>query len=160
MEYDVLASGYDELYREEQVEKLEFVKKKIKIKERDRLLDVGCGTGISTNFFKCESVGVDASVEMVKKGKGNLLVADAEALPFKDHVFDVVLCVTAMHNFNDHKKAFFEMKRVLRYKGNIVLTILKKAGKHEEIVSFLKEQGKFKEYTLQKDTILILAEEE
>ena len=47
--YNKIAKSYNELHKEEQIKKLEIIKKNIKI--IPPLLDVGCGTGISTNYF-------------------------------------------------------------------------------------------------------------
>ena len=57
--YNNIAKSYNELHGEEQIKKLDIIKKNIKI--ISPLLDVGCGTGISTNYFNVESVGVDNS---------------------------------------------------------------------------------------------------
>lgn len=152
--YDEIAEGYNELHGEEQVEKLKVIKSKIGVRETDLLLDVGCGTGISTNFFKCQSVGIDPSFEMIKQGRGNLIVANAENLPFKDESFDIILSVTAIHNFNDYKKAIQEMKRVIKPKGRIIITILKKAKKAEEMKGDL-ERSAFRTFESRKDFILI-----
>ena len=47
--YSEIASSYNELYKDEQIKKLSMIKRNIKI--APVLLDVGCGTGISTNYF-------------------------------------------------------------------------------------------------------------
>ena len=153
MDYESIAEGYNELYEEEQVEKLEEIKKRIKVKESDLLLDVGCGTGISTNFFKCKSVGIDPSREMIKRGKGILVEAEAEHLPFKSNSFNIVLSVTALQNFKDYKKGVEEMERVS--KGKIIITVLKKAIKIREIEEFLLRKS-FKKEELKKDFLFIL----
>ena len=64
--YNKIASGYNELYEEEQLKKLKNIKDNIKVNITDKLLDIGCGTGISTNYFKCKSTGIDNSKEMIK----------------------------------------------------------------------------------------------
>ena len=83
--YRHISKSYNELYREEQLNKLKIIKENIKI--IPPLLDIGCGTGISTDFFKVKSVGVDNCREMLKEGNKNLIHADAENLPFKDKLF-------------------------------------------------------------------------
>ncbi|MCK5660456.1 MAG: methyltransferase domain-containing protein [Methanosarcinales archaeon] len=56
-------------------------------------------------------------------GLGNIefLLSDVESLPFEDNTFDIVTCRFAFHHFPDPKKALFEMKRVCKDKGCIVL---------------------------------------
>ena len=84
MKYSVIAPSYNELYREEQLNKLKIIKKHLNVKPSDKLLDIGCGTGVSTNFFKCKTYGIDPCKEMIEKGTKNLQVAEAESLPFQD----------------------------------------------------------------------------
>lgn len=149
MDYKDIYRGYDELYKQEQLEKLNIVKKYINVKKEDLLLDVGCGTGISTNFFDCKSIGVDSCFEMLNNG----ICAKAENLPFKDNVFDVILSITAIHNFNNAEKSINEIKRVC--KGKIVITLLKKAKKFKEIKALLNQRFKFMEIDSNKDLIFI-----
>ncbi|MFA4886650.1 MAG: class I SAM-dependent methyltransferase [Candidatus Nanoarchaeia archaeon] len=152
MDYSLIAKGYNELYEEEQLEKLNFIKTLLKVKKTDKLLDVGCGTGISTNYFKCKAIGVDPSSEMIKLSKGDLRVACAESLPFKDQSFDIVISITAIQNFTNIKKAVKEMKRVLKPKGKLIITILKRSKKVSEIKLLLKE---FKVYEIEKDLVFM-----
>ncbi len=154
MDYQLIAKSYNELYSEEQLEKLKIISKHLKVKEKDKLLDIGCGTGISTNYFKCNSIGIDSCKELIEQGK-NLILGEAEILPFKDKEFDIILCITAIHNFNNYKKAIKEMKRVIKDKGKIAITILKKSSKFNEIKEELNKNFKFKEYDHRLDLILI-----
>lgn len=67
-----------------------------------RVLDIGVGTGLLEEMMDCKSdlqvVGVDISLEMVKIAKrkkiaclDDVVLADAEYLPFSDERFDLVL---------------------------------------------------------------------
>jgi len=123
--YSQLAKGYEELYKEEQEEKLAILVKYLKVKKTDLLLDVGCGTGISTQYFPCKSVGIDPCKEMRAQGKGNLKEGSAENIPFPDKTFDVVISITALHHA-DLTKALQEIKRVAKPNAQIALTLLKK----------------------------------
>ncbi|MBU0461260.1 MAG: methyltransferase domain-containing protein, partial [Nanoarchaeota archaeon] len=127
--YDEIAKGYDNLHKAEQLRKLEIIKENLKIKKNDFLLDVGCGTGISTEFWDCKKIGIDPSVELLKqnldKKNSFYLEGKAEDLPFKSHLFDVVISVTAIHNFKDYRKGLREIKRV--GEKRFALTLLKKA---------------------------------
>lgn len=132
--YDKIAKGYDELYSEEQLEKLKKIKKYVK---KGSLLDVGAGTGISTKFFEdiCDCTALDPSKDMLKHYKGKKFVGKAEKLPFKDKTFDNVISVTALHHC-DVDKAIKEMLRVVKKDGVVIVTILKKSGirlKYKEI---------------------------
>jgi len=135
--YDGISKGYDELHEEEQMNKLSIIKNSIRISKNARLLDVGCGTGISSRFG-CSVVGVDSSIGLIKLNKNShKIVGFAESLPFKDKSFDYVLSVTAMHNFKNIKKSINEMKRV--GKGNFVFSVLRKSGKFGYIKKMIEE---------------------
>ena len=142
------------MYEKEQLKKLELISKIIKVKKTDKLLDIGCGTAISTNYFKCLSIGIDPSFNMLKLGKGNRVNAFAEYLPFKDKSFDIILAVTSIHNFSNINKAINEIKRVSNDNARIVITLLRKSNKFDEIKSKLLNNFKFKQMEEEKDVIL------
>ena len=53
--------------------------------------------------------------------------APAQELPFEDSSFDAVTCVMAAHHFpgyHEKRRAFSEMRRVLRHGGRIVIVDL------------------------------------
>ena len=98
--YTEISSGYEELHKEEQLKKLRIIKDNLILSKNARILDVGCGPCWSAEFFE-NVVGVDPAFELLHRNKKvKTIQARAEALPFKDHCFDVVLCVTAVHHFD------------------------------------------------------------
>ena len=141
--YDSIAEGYDTLHGEEQEKKLAIIKDELAknhdihefITPADHLLDVGCGTGISTVFFDCtRRVGIDPSPKLIERaasGASSYQVGYAEKLPFRDHEFDVIISITAIQNFYDIKKGLAEIKRV--GKDRFILTFLKRSPKCERI---------------------------
>ena len=151
--YNYLAKNYNELHEEEQLKKLKIIKENIIIKEP--LLDVGCGIGISTNYFNVKSIGIDNNKEMLKQGSKNLIYAEAENLPFKDNSFNTVISVTAFHNFKNMEKALKEIKRVSK-NNNIAISFLKKSKKLEEFKTLLKKYFNFKEIEEDKDIIFVV----
>ncbi len=100
----------------------------------DRSLEIGAGTGyFSLNLLQAGVVGeatcTDISPGMVSTLAGNaerlgLSVrtarADAEALPFADASFDLVLGHAVLHHLPNLRRAFAEFHRVLRPGGRIV----------------------------------------
>ncbi len=141
--YDSIASGYDELHKDEQIQKLAFAISKLDPsflpKKSDKLLDVGCGSGISTAPWDCFCVGIDPSIELVRIAKKNypadhFFVAAAENLPFPSDSFDFVISLTAIHNFSDIKKGLLEIRRV--GKKHFILTALRKS-KHVDVIQKL-----------------------
>lgn len=152
--YNKIAKSYNELYKEEQIKKLEIIKKNIKI--IPPLLDIGCGTGISTNYFDVLSIGIDNSKEMIKQSKeGNLIYGQAEKLPFPDKSFNTIISVTSFHNFKNMEKALLEIKRVSSNK-NIAITFLRKSKKLNEFRKLLKKYFRFKEVDCYNDILFIV----
>ncbi len=139
--YNTIAQGYDRLHEQEQLRKLEIIKKELKITPQTKLLDVGCGTGISS-WFDCIVTGIDPSEELLKIArkkhpKATFIQASAEKLPFPDHSFDVVISLTAIQNFSDIEKGIQEMKRV--GKKQFAISYLKKSSKAEHIETIIKQ---------------------
>lgn len=96
------------------------------------VLDVGCGTGMLSErllgaFPSCHLAGVDLSPAMVERararlaGRAEVREADAERLPFHDGAFDLVVCNDSFHHYPDPDRAAFQMWRVLRKGGALVL---------------------------------------
>ncbi len=165
--YGSIAKGYDNLHKEEQMKKVKIIAKHIKPKSTERsegrlrapaikapLLDIGAGTGISTEFFKVDSIALEPSKEMLRQYKGKKAVGKAEALPFKDNTFNTIISVTALHHTNI-EKAIKEIKRVSKKGCVYAFTILKKAGNAEKIRRLLKENFKLKEIEEEKDWVLV-----
>lgn len=91
----------------------------LQLEARERILDVGCGTGIFTRVLADESsaevVGVDADVALlgVAREHGTSVVSgDALRLPFADDSFDVVVCQALLINLPDPTDALTEFARV------------------------------------------------
>ena len=146
--YNEIAQGYDELYYEEQLKKLNLLKKHFKFK--GKILDIGAGTGIISKHFK-NVTSTDPSEQMLKQAKGKTVVTKAESLPFKDHSFDTVVSLTVLHHC-DIDLAIKEIKRV--GKDNFAFTILKKSKHFKKIVTKLKHNFKLKEIDEGKDLLL------
>ena len=137
--YNQVSKGYDELYGEEQQKKLNIIKDYLKIKNDDLLLDVGCGTGISSRF-DCRVIGVDPSIGLLKQNRKFKINSKAENLPFKDNAFNFVVSITAIHNFSNIEKSLEEINRVGR--NEFVFSVLKKSGKFNEIRNLIKTKFK------------------
>lgn len=92
-----------------------------------RLLEVGCGAGGLASFFRHERhFGVDISTVALVAARANGLnvaTAEGERLPFKDGLFDVVVCCEVMEHLDDPERTLREIGRVTRPGGLIVLTM-------------------------------------
>lgn len=158
--YDEIAKNYDELHKEEQLEKIKIVFDLDLVKPKDKLLDVGCGTGFSLDCFECsEAIGIDPSKKLVEqyKGKQKIIVGNGENLPFKNNGFDVVISFTAIQNFDDVEKGLKEIKRVGNNK--FALTFLKKSTKAkiiEDLIRKIFSEFKIEKIEEEKDFIFIV----
>ena len=94
----------------------------------NKVLDLGCGTGvilkgISSINSDVELFGLDLSENMIAKATqrlgttATLSVGDAENLPYADNTFDLVCCVESFHHYPNPKKALSEINRVLKNGG-------------------------------------------
>jgi ubiquinone/menaquinone biosynthesis C-methylase UbiE len=163
--YNEISQGYEELYKEEQIKKLNFIKEfleklNIKIKETDKVLDVGCGTGLTTRAWPSKNrIGIDPAEKLIEKAKqkdknSNYVIAPAENIPFKANTFDVVVSITAIQNFQDIKKGLIEIKRVS--KNLIILSFLKKSEKKEFILNLIKSLFKIKDIIEEDNDIIVI----
>jgi len=90
------------------------------------ILDVGCGTGFSTEILKEEGynvVGVDRAKKMVAKAKErgvDALVADMHTLPFPNGSFDAIVSISTIQWSQDYRVLAREFRRVLKAKGKVV----------------------------------------
>jgi ubiquinone/menaquinone biosynthesis C-methylase UbiE len=106
----------------------EFVKKIAK--KGDRILDVGCGTGIvMEKADRYGSVyGLDYSKEALafcrKRGLSNLTLGSVMSLPYEDDEFDLVLCLDVLYHkgISDDRQALRELFRVIKPGGHLLIT--------------------------------------
>jgi ubiquinone/menaquinone biosynthesis C-methylase UbiE len=111
----------------------------------ERVLDVGCGTGIAARRAARlvgaagRTVGLDASGGMLAVARiaaiRDRLAIDwtegrAETLPFSDGEFDLVVCQYALMFFADPAAALSEMRRVLTDGGRAVLGVWQGLARH------------------------------
>ncbi len=140
MNFDEIASDYDAWYQTPLGTYANRLEKKLifelaEQKSGETVLDIGCGTGnysIELASMCLKVVGIDPSANMLKiarekaeKGRLDIefILGIAESLPFNDNQFDIVLLVTTFE-FLDPEKTIFEMKRVLKKDGRIILGVL------------------------------------
>lgn len=106
--------------------------------KRLRILDVGCGTGFPTTEIaerscrNCKIIGLDpweAAIERAKEKTeawniDNLefLVGKAEAMPFKDKYFDLIVSNNGLNNTQDPLQALKECHRVSRPNSTLLFT--------------------------------------
>jgi ubiquinone/menaquinone biosynthesis C-methylase UbiE len=110
----------------------------LELNSADRVLDLGCGTGVLTRMIADRldskvggvSVGIDAAAKMIlvagkKRGSGNCRfeVMAAEDLSFEDQSFDAVVSSLFFHHvpLDLKEKALSESFRILRPGGRLII---------------------------------------
>ncbi len=149
--YSKLVKGYDNLYRDEQLNKLKIIKKNLKV--NGLILDIGAGTGYSKLFFD-NIVLLDPTFDMIKKVNGFKVVGQAEFLPFKDNSFDAIIAVTSLHH-TDIDKTIKEIKRIAKDNCSFAFSLLKSSSKTKKIKERLKKEFSLIGIQEKKDLIFV-----
>lgn len=108
--------------------------------EKDTVLDIATGTGqVAKRFHRRVGAlyGVDICQEMALQNKflDQLVYSNAEKMPFKDEMFDLVICRQGLQ-FMELFKAVAEIWRVLRPGGRVVLAHLTSYGEGDRLETF------------------------
>jgi ubiquinone/menaquinone biosynthesis C-methylase UbiE len=128
--YDTVAELYGRVHAPRFAEAAQDLVRALAVVERDRVLDVGTGTGVgveaATNVG-ASALGVDRSVAMLSVGQRHqpelrLLAAQVLDLPFRDRTFDVVMGNFVLAHFVKVETALFDVRRVLRPAGRVGFT--------------------------------------
>lgn len=126
--FNALSKEYAQARTGYPYEVLSYLKSFLKNK-RNRILDLGCGTGISSRQLatpETSIVGCDKAFAMVAEAQKQLhknicyIAGETEYLPFPKHLFDAVTCFSSFHWFAT-KSAGAEIKRVLKKEGFIFI---------------------------------------
>lgn len=114
-------------------------------KHGERVLDVGCGTGIVARQV-ASRLGVGSAVTGLDSSPNMLAVArsaaaregvniewhegSADQLPFPECNFDLVLCQFALMFFADKAAALAEMRRVITNNGRVIVSVWQGLDRH------------------------------
>ena len=145
--YGETALAYERRYEQIQREKYGIVTENLP--RVDKVLDLGCGTGMLLSELTRRSefvVGVDTSPEMLelargREGSAELVLADADHLPFADRSFDAVVSVTLLQNMPAPATTVREAARVLKPGGIAIMTTLKRKHSLGELESWIRAAG-------------------
>ncbi len=139
--YEDLARDYDCRFNNPRLNYMRYVEKMVLLEtlKPGMILDIGCGTGEQSLFLAKRGyrvLGVDMSRKMLTKANENakegkledklsLVIASAEALPFRDKSFDGLISIFGVFNHIPRAEhAFKETHRVLKSGGRAVFTVV------------------------------------
>ncbi|MFW6048534.1 MAG: class I SAM-dependent methyltransferase [Candidatus Natronoplasma sp.] len=116
----------------------------IDLSNEDTVLDVGGGQGILLESLQKEKPGIDvvlldSSLQMVRRSKTNKVLGNASKNPFSDGSFDHILCLDALHHFENKKESLREMIRVLKHDGDIIILELDTKSPLTKFIEFVEK---------------------
>jgi len=126
------------------------------LKPGEWVLDVGCGAGLDV-FLSARkvgreglAVGIDVSPSLLRRAMGaklksgqdnvEFVLSDAEKIPYRDGVFDVVISNCVVNLLPRKLEAFREIGRVVKKGGRICLSDIISIGELDEEI---RENTKF-----------------
>ncbi len=136
--------------------------KRIKKYDRKKVLDIGCGGGRNVEMLLClgfDVYGCDLNSAMVRctkkrvlnlKGKSakNIISASMSALPYPDNLFSFVVSNGVLHNaknFKEFNLAIYEISRVLKSNGYLILNTFIESNLRDEFIK--QEKDKYLYFT-------------
>jgi len=133
-----LATNPDQHYRKLEIESI--LRVIGTLKNKDTILDVGCGNGFTTqkiyDAYPCEIDGVDFSAQMIREAckhnpHGNVAFYEGDVLSlsrndklYNKGQYDVVVstrCLINLANWSEQQIGILEMKKVLKPGGRLIL---------------------------------------
>lgn len=101
-------------------------------KDKDMLLDLGCGKGATIKYLKdnynIAAKGLDISLELVEEARRNtdseIVIASGEDIPFENDSFSGVFAECTLSLMNNLRNSIDEVYRVLSPRGYFVISDL------------------------------------
>jgi len=90
------------------------------------VLDLGCGLGYHLKLLSCNKVGLDIAKRNLQQAKhvdrkAHFVLGDIEYLPFKASSTDVVSLLEVVHHLPSYRRAFEQVKQVLKHNGLLLI---------------------------------------
>jgi len=126
--YDSLAARYETRWSTYIGRSVSATLQRAPVKKGELAIDVGCGTGALLRELIARGVraiGVDISLGMLARAKSSpapLVAADAENLPFRAGLVDIVFTASSFHFWPHPARGLEEIRRVLKGGGQLVIT--------------------------------------
>lgn len=131
--YSTYSRVYDHTFGKIFHESRELAVRRLNLAPRERILEVGVGTGLALPLYpkNCKVVGIDLSNAMLEIARQRvqehrlenveLLLMDAGQMDFQDNSFDTVMAAYVVTAVPDYRKVVTEMTRVCRPGGRIIM---------------------------------------
>ncbi len=105
-----------------------------------KLLDFGCGRKPYRNLFNVkEYIGLDIEVSGHDHKESEIDVFyDGKVIPFDDNTFDSVFCSEVLEHVFNLDDVLKEINRVMKVKGQLLVTIPFAWGEHEQPFDFAR----------------------
>ena len=130
MNYNKHANTYD-AFRFARKSIVDSIVAKIKSSNYKTILDFGCGTGnhiyeIAKRMRRLNLIGVEPSESMreiarKKNPKVTIVKGNHLSVPLDENSVDMIYMVDVIHHVDNIEKMFFELNRVLKNQGNILI---------------------------------------
>jgi len=94
-----------------------------------KILDVGCGTGGTSNIFLKfgNLIGIDISFSALKiaskKGLENIFRSNLTNIPLQDEIFDIITALDVIEHVRDDSIVLLELKRLIKNTGYLIITV-------------------------------------
>ena len=144
---DYLIAGWSQRGLNERLKKYIEIIQALNLSKNIKILDAGCGPATYCRALKelgyQNIIGVDYSWSVLKKAKEKnygieYINADIYYLPFKQNLFDHVICIGVLQSITNEESLISELKRVLKPGGILLIAILNE----DEIYYKIKKRKK------------------
>ncbi|OIJ13833.1 hypothetical protein BKP35_08640 [Anaerobacillus arseniciselenatis] len=152
--FDMKASTYDDWCVTPLGGFVDFIEKNLmkevaELKQNEKVLDLGCGTGAYSYWLLGEGLhvtGIDISDRMLEmartkpeSNKIHFIQGDVHTLPFSNETFDLIISNITLEFTENPNKVFNEVMRVLKDGGRFVCGFI---GKESDWGQLYEDKGK------------------
>jgi len=110
-------------------DRLSYAIKLSNLSSNQKILDVGTGNGILLKMlnskYNNKFVGLDINkdIRKLKLPNTSFIICDARRLSFKSNSFDMIYCLDVLEHIKELDLVIRDIKRVLKYKGQLVVSV-------------------------------------